>query len=51
MEVRLSGMEVRLSGMEVRLSGMEARLMTRLGGLIVALMSAGFGILEFTLAH
>jgi hypothetical protein len=51
MEVRLSGMDVRLSGMEVRLSGMEMRLMVRLGGLIVALMSVGFGVLEFTLAH
>ena len=50
-EARLSGMEARLSGMELRLSGMEMRLMVRLGGLIVALMSAGFGVLEFTLAH
>ena len=30
---------------------MEMRLMVRLGGLIVALMSVGFGVLEFTLTH
>ena len=51
MDTRLSGVEARLSGVEVRLSGMELRLMVRLGGLIVTLMSVGFGALEFTLAH
>ncbi len=51
MDGRLFAVEARLSAMEMRLSGMEMRLMVRLGGLIVALMSAGFGVLEFTLAH
>ena len=43
--------ESRMVGMTVTMTGMELRLLVRLGGLIVALMSAGFGILEFTLAH
>ncbi|AWP24502.1 hypothetical protein C4901_15190 [Acidiferrobacter sp. SPIII_3] len=47
----VAGMDVRLAGMDLRLSGMELRLMVRLGGLIVTLMSVGFGVLEFTLAH
>ena len=50
-EAHLAGMDVRLAGMDLRLSGMELRLMVRLGGLIVTLMSVGFGVLEFTLAH
>lgn len=51
METRFSGLEARLSAMEVSLSGLEGRLMVRLGGLIVALMSVGFGLLEITLTH
>ena len=50
-DTRLSKMDTRLSGIELHLSGMELRLMVRLGGLIVTLMSVGFGVLEFTLAH
>ncbi len=51
LDARLSKMDTRLSGIELHLSGMELRLMVRLGGLIVTLMSVGFGVLEFTLAH
>ena len=43
--------EVRMSAMAASIAGLEMRLMVRLGGLIVALMSVGFGALEFTLAH
>ncbi|MHB1752754.1 MAG: hypothetical protein ACYCTF_08695, partial [Acidiferrobacter sp.] len=43
--------EVRMSAMAASIAGLETRLMVRLGGLIVVLMSAGFGVLEFTLAH
>ncbi len=43
--------EVRMSVMAASIAGLETRLMVRLGGLIVVLMSAGFGVLEFTLAH
>ena len=41
----------RIDDLTTHVSGMEMRLMIRLGGLIVTLMSVGFGILEFTHAH
>lgn len=43
--------ESRMAGVAVAMAGMELRLLVRLGGLIVAVMSAGFAVLEFTLAH
>lgn len=41
----------RIDDLTTHVSGMEMRLMIRLGGLIVTLMSVGFGVLEFTHAH
>ena len=51
LRAKMAEFEVRMSAMAASIAGLEMRLMMRLGGLIVALMSVGFGALEFTLAH
>ncbi len=51
LEMRMGKLEMRMEGLSTQMTGLETRLMVRLGGLIVTLMSAGFGLLELTLAH